>query len=55
MNRRQQLATTRATLLDVFGHGLGRKIIELLDLMAQHEDAFDDVVAGAVRVEVEDP
>jgi hypothetical protein len=55
MNRRQQLATIHETLLDVFGHGLGRAAIGLFDLMAAHEDAFDDVVGRVVRVEVEEP
>lgn len=55
MNRRQQLATIHETVLDVFGLGLGRRVIDLLDLMAAHEDAFDDVVAGAVRVQAERP
>ena len=55
MNRQQQLATIHETVLDVFGHGLGRAVISLLDLMAAHEDAFDDVVGRVVRVEVQEP
>ena len=55
MNRRQQLATIHETVLDVFGLGLGRAVIDLLDLMAAHEDAFDDVVGRVVRVEVDEP